>query len=151
MPDPGLEARRSASTRGRQRAVELADGFIFGGAARPSTIAPAIQSMRPRTTEAGKTDSSFNAVAYIAHGPIEHIKEVLAEYAACGLCLLVLLPEVRSLRQLDLLAEQVLPSPSTGPDAYPARREAHGRLPSLRALLGRSWSAAQAACHPQCG
>jgi alkanesulfonate monooxygenase SsuD/methylene tetrahydromethanopterin reductase-like flavin-dependent oxidoreductase (luciferase family) len=140
VQDPGPPIWIGATTeRGRQRAVELADGFIFGGAARPSTIAPAIQSMRPRTTEAGKTDFSFNAVAYIAvggqselaeavahhqryypvlpvpaeqaihHGPIEHIKQVVAEYAACGLDLLVLLPEVRSVRQLDLLSEQVLP------------------------------------------
>jgi alkanesulfonate monooxygenase SsuD/methylene tetrahydromethanopterin reductase-like flavin-dependent oxidoreductase (luciferase family) len=140
VQDPGPSIWIGATTeRGRQRAVELADGFIFGGAARPSTIAPAIKSMRPRTTEAGKTDFRFNAVAYIAiggerelaeavahleryypvlpapaeqaihHGPIDHIKEVVAEYAACGLDLLVLLPEVRSLRQLDLLSEQVLP------------------------------------------
>jgi alkanesulfonate monooxygenase SsuD/methylene tetrahydromethanopterin reductase-like flavin-dependent oxidoreductase (luciferase family) len=140
VQDPGPPIWIGATTeRGRQRAVELADGFIFGGAARPSTIAPAIQSMRPRVAERGKTDFGFNAVAYIAiggqaelaeavahhqryypvlpvpaeqaihHGPIEHIKEVVAEYAACGLDLLVLLPEVRSLRQLDLLSEQVLP------------------------------------------
>jgi alkanesulfonate monooxygenase SsuD/methylene tetrahydromethanopterin reductase-like flavin-dependent oxidoreductase (luciferase family) len=140
VQDPGPPIWIGATTEwGRQRAVELADGFIFGGAARPSTIAPAIKSMRPRTTEAGKTDFSFTAVAYIAiggerelaeavahleryypvlpapaeqaihHGPIDHIKEVVAEYAACGLDLLVLLPEVRSLRQLDLLSEQVLP------------------------------------------
>jgi hypothetical protein len=30
-------------------------------------------------------------------------------YAACGLDLLVLMPEVRSLRQLELLAEHILP------------------------------------------
>jgi alkanesulfonate monooxygenase SsuD/methylene tetrahydromethanopterin reductase-like flavin-dependent oxidoreductase (luciferase family) len=36
----------------RQRAVELADGFIFGGAARRSTIGPAIQSLRPRSPSA---------------------------------------------------------------------------------------------------
>jgi alkanesulfonate monooxygenase SsuD/methylene tetrahydromethanopterin reductase-like flavin-dependent oxidoreductase (luciferase family) len=125
--------------RARQRAVELADGFIFGGAARLSTIAPAIQNMRPQVAEHGKTRFSFNAVAYIAiggerefaeavahhqryypvlpvpaeqaihHGPIGKIKDVVAEYAACGLDLLVLLPEVRSLRQLELLSEHVLP------------------------------------------
>jgi alkanesulfonate monooxygenase SsuD/methylene tetrahydromethanopterin reductase-like flavin-dependent oxidoreductase (luciferase family) len=52
------------SERARQRAVELADGFIFGGAARPSTIGPAVASMRPQVAERGKTDFSFNAVAY---------------------------------------------------------------------------------------
>jgi alkanesulfonate monooxygenase SsuD/methylene tetrahydromethanopterin reductase-like flavin-dependent oxidoreductase (luciferase family) len=127
------------SERARQRAVELADGFIFGGAARPSTIGPAIASMRPQVSERGKTDFSFSAVAYIAiggqrefaeavahheryypvlpvpveqaihHGPINKIKDVVVEYAACGLDLLVLLPEVRSLRQLELLSEHVLP------------------------------------------
>jgi hypothetical protein len=45
----------------------------------------------------------------IHHGPIEQIKDVVAEYAACGLDLLVLMPEVRSLRQLELLSEHVLP------------------------------------------
>jgi alkanesulfonate monooxygenase SsuD/methylene tetrahydromethanopterin reductase-like flavin-dependent oxidoreductase (luciferase family) len=129
----------ATTERERQRAVELADGFIFGGAARPSTIGPAIQSMRPQVTERGKTNFSFNAVAYIAigaqrelaeavahheryypvlpvpaeqaihHGSINKIKEVVVEYAACGIDLLVLLPEVCSLRQLELLLEHVLP------------------------------------------
>ena len=138
--DPGPPIWIGAlSERGWQRAVELADGFIFGGAARPATIGPAIQSMRPQVSEQGKTDFSFNAVAYIAiggerefaeavahheryypvlpvpveqaihHGPIGKIKDVVAEYATCGLDLLVLMPEVRSLRQLELLSEHVLP------------------------------------------
>jgi alkanesulfonate monooxygenase SsuD/methylene tetrahydromethanopterin reductase-like flavin-dependent oxidoreductase (luciferase family) len=140
VQDPGPPIWVGALTeRARQRAVELADGFIFGGAARLSTIAPAIQNMRPQVAEHGKTRFSFNAVAYIAiggerefaeavahhqryypvlpvpaeqaihHGPIGKIKDVVAEYAACGLDLLVLLPEVRSLRQLELLSEHVLP------------------------------------------
>ena len=95
--------------------------------------------MRPQVSEQGKTDFSFNAVGYIAiggerefaeavahheryypvlpvpveqaihHGPINKIKDVVAEYATCGLDLLVLMPEVRSLRQLELLSEHVLP------------------------------------------
>jgi alkanesulfonate monooxygenase SsuD/methylene tetrahydromethanopterin reductase-like flavin-dependent oxidoreductase (luciferase family) len=140
VQDPGPPIWIGALTeRGRQRAVELADGFIFGGAARPSTIGPAVASMRPQVAERGKTGLSFNAVAYIAiggqhefaeavahheryypvlpvpveqaihHGPIEQIKDVVAEYAACDLDLLVLMPEVRSLRQLELLSEHVLP------------------------------------------
>jgi hypothetical protein len=106
--------------------------------------------------QGGKTDFSFNAVAYIAiggerefaeavahhkryypvlpvpveqaihHGPIGKIKDTVAEYAACGLDLLVLLPEVRSLQQLELLSGMFCPS--TGTDAYPAWREVHGRL-----------------------
>jgi alkanesulfonate monooxygenase SsuD/methylene tetrahydromethanopterin reductase-like flavin-dependent oxidoreductase (luciferase family) len=140
VQDPGPPIWIGAlSERARQRAVELADGFIFGGAARPSTIGPAVASMRPQVAERGKTDFSFNAVAYVAiggerefaeavahhqryypvlpvpveqaihHGPIGKIKDVVAEYAACGLDLLVLMPEVRSLRQLELLSEHVLP------------------------------------------
>ena len=140
VQDPGPPIWIGAlSERARQRAVELADGFIFGGAARPSTIGPAVASMRPQVSEWGKPGFSFNAVAYIAiggqrelaeavahhqryypvlpvpveqaihHGPIDKIKDVAAEYAACGLDLLVLLPEVRSLRQLELLSEHVLP------------------------------------------
>jgi alkanesulfonate monooxygenase SsuD/methylene tetrahydromethanopterin reductase-like flavin-dependent oxidoreductase (luciferase family) len=140
VQDPGPPIWIGAiSERARQRAVELADGFIFGGAARPATIGPAVASMRPQIAEQGKTDFSFNAVAYIAiggerefaeavahheryypvlpvpveqaihHGPIGKIKDVVAEYAACGLDLLVLMPEVRSLRQLELLSEHVLP------------------------------------------
>jgi alkanesulfonate monooxygenase SsuD/methylene tetrahydromethanopterin reductase-like flavin-dependent oxidoreductase (luciferase family) len=140
IQDPGPPIWIGAlSERGRQRAVELADGFIFGGAARPSTIGPAIQSLRPQVAERGKPDFSFNAIAFIAiggerefaeavahheryypvlpvpaeqaihHGPIGRIKDVVAEYAASGLDLLVLMPEVRSLRQLELLSDQVLP------------------------------------------
>jgi alkanesulfonate monooxygenase SsuD/methylene tetrahydromethanopterin reductase-like flavin-dependent oxidoreductase (luciferase family) len=140
VQDPGPPIWIGALTeRARQRAVELADGFIFGGAARLSMIGPAIASLRLQVAERGKTDFSFNAVAYIAiggkrefaeavahhqryypvlpvpaqqaihHGPIEQIKDVVAEYAACGLDLLVLMPEVRSLRQLELLSEHVLP------------------------------------------
>jgi alkanesulfonate monooxygenase SsuD/methylene tetrahydromethanopterin reductase-like flavin-dependent oxidoreductase (luciferase family) len=140
VQDPGPPIWIGAlSERARQRAVELADGFIFGGAARPSTIGPAVASMRPQAAERGKTDFSFNAVAYVAiggqrefaeavahheryypvlpvpveqaihHGPIDKIKDVVAEYAACGLDLLVLMPEVRSLRQLELLSQHVLP------------------------------------------
>ncbi|HWI00578.1 MAG TPA: hypothetical protein VNT27_09610 [Propionibacteriaceae bacterium] len=45
----------------------------------------------------------------IRHGPINKIKDVVAEYAATGLDLLVLMPEVRSLQQLELLSEHVLP------------------------------------------
>ena len=45
----------------------------------------------------------------IHHGPIGKIKDVVADYAASGLDLLMLMPEVRSLRQLELLSEQVLP------------------------------------------
>jgi alkanesulfonate monooxygenase SsuD/methylene tetrahydromethanopterin reductase-like flavin-dependent oxidoreductase (luciferase family) len=140
VQDPGPPIWIGAlSERARQRAVELADGFIFGGAARPSTIGPAVANMRPQVAEWGKPDFSFNAVAYVAiggerefaeavahheryypvlpvpaeqaihHGPIDKIKDIVAEYAACGLDLLVLLPEVRSLRQLELLSEHVLP------------------------------------------
>jgi alkanesulfonate monooxygenase SsuD/methylene tetrahydromethanopterin reductase-like flavin-dependent oxidoreductase (luciferase family) len=139
VQDPGPPIWLGALTeRARQRAVELADGFIFGGAARPSTIGPAIASLRPQVAERGKPDFSFNAVAYIAiggerelaeavahheryypvlpvpaeqaihHGPIDKIKDVVAEYAASGLDLLVLMPEVRSLRQLELISEHIL-------------------------------------------
>ena len=138
--DPGPPIWIGAlSERARQPAVELADGFIFGGAARLSTIGPAIQSLRPQVAERGKPDFSFNAIAYVAiggerefaeavahhqryypvlpvpaeqaihHGPIDKIKDTVAEYAACGLDLLVLMPEVRSLQQLELLSEHVLP------------------------------------------
>jgi alkanesulfonate monooxygenase SsuD/methylene tetrahydromethanopterin reductase-like flavin-dependent oxidoreductase (luciferase family) len=140
IQDPGPPIWLGAlSERGRQRAVELADGFIFGGAAHLSTIGPAIQGLRPQVAERGKPDFSFNAVAFIAiggerefaeavahheryypvlpvpaeqaihHGPIGKIKDVVAEYAASGLDLLVLMPEVRSLRQLALLSDHVLP------------------------------------------
>jgi alkanesulfonate monooxygenase SsuD/methylene tetrahydromethanopterin reductase-like flavin-dependent oxidoreductase (luciferase family) len=140
VQDPGPPIWLGAlSERGRQRAVELADGFIFGGVARLSTIGPAIASLRPQVAARGKPDFSFNAVAFIAiggerefaeavahheryypvlpvpaeqaihHGPIGKIKDVVAEYAATGLDLLVLMPEVRSLRQLELLSDHVLP------------------------------------------
>ena len=140
IQDPGPPIWIGAlSEQGRQRAVELADGFIFGGAAHLSTIGPAIQSLRPQVAERGKPTFSFNALAFIAiggerefaeavahheryypvlpvpveqaihHGPIGKIKDVVAGYAASGLDLLVLMPEVRSLRQLELLSDHVLP------------------------------------------
>jgi hypothetical protein len=140
LQDPGPPIWIGAlSERGRQRAVELADGFIFGGAARPSTIGPAIQSMRPQLSErASPTSASTRSPTSPSAGsvslprrspttsattwscrcrwsrrsttaPSSRSRTSFAEYAACGLDLLVLLPEVRSLRQLELLSEHVLP------------------------------------------
>ena len=43
-------------------------------------VAPAIQSMRPRIIEAGKTDFSFNAVAYIAIGGQAELAEAVAHH-----------------------------------------------------------------------
>src|SRR4030095_6569830 len=81
VQDPGPPIWLGALTeRARQRAVELADGFIFGGAARPSTIGPAIASMRPQVSERGKTDFSFNAVAYIAIGGQREFAEAVAHH-----------------------------------------------------------------------
>jgi alkanesulfonate monooxygenase SsuD/methylene tetrahydromethanopterin reductase-like flavin-dependent oxidoreductase (luciferase family) len=140
IQDPGPPIWIGArAERARQRAVELADGFLFGGAAHLATIGSTIQSMRQQVAERGKPDFSFNAVAFIAiggerefaeavahheryypvlpvpaeqaihHGPIGKIKDVVAEYAASGLDHLVLMPEVRSLQQLELLSDHVLP------------------------------------------
>jgi hypothetical protein len=126
-------ARRPGAGGWRPRPRQL------GQVRRPATIGPAIQSLRPQLAERGRPDFSFNAIAFIAiggehefaeavahheryypvlpvpaeqaihHGLIGKIKDVVAEYAASGLDLLVLMPEVRSLRQLELLSDHVLP------------------------------------------
>ena len=140
VQDPGPPIWIGAlSERARQRAVELADGFIFGAPPDHRRSDRPSKACAPRSPSEGDTDFSFNAVAYIAiggqrefseavahheryypvlpvpveqaihHGPIDKIRDVVADYAACGLDLLVLMPEVRSLRQLELLSEHVLP------------------------------------------
>ena len=141
LQEPGPPIWMGAMTeKGQRRAVELADGFVFGGVARPHGIAAVIGSMRAWAQEQGKSGFTFCAVAYVAiggereleeavghhrryyptlpmpaeeaihHGPVEHIAEVAATYAEAGLDELVLMPEVRDLEQLELLAEHVLPA-----------------------------------------
>lgn len=129
----------AGTEKGYRRAIELADGFIFTAAVKPPQIEPVIAQMREWVAEAGKPDFTFSAIAYVAiggegelaeavanhsryypqlpgpaeegihHGPIDAVAEVVDSYAALGLDLLVALPEVRDLRQLELLAEHVLP------------------------------------------
>jgi alkanesulfonate monooxygenase SsuD/methylene tetrahydromethanopterin reductase-like flavin-dependent oxidoreductase (luciferase family) len=87
VQDPGPPIWLGALTeRARQRAVELADGFIFGGAARLETIRPAIQRLRPQAAERGKPDFSFNAVAYIAIGGEREFAEAVATTSATTRC-----------------------------------------------------------------
>ena len=79
-PGPPIWILGALTERARQRAVELGDGFVFGGAARPPTIGPAIQSMRPQATERGKPAFSFNAVAYVAIGGEPEFAEAVAHH-----------------------------------------------------------------------
>jgi hypothetical protein len=101
--DPGQTASRlEASLRRRQRPRLL-------------RVRRTHATLRVRT--AGSDSRRYARIAgalllaeqAIHHGPINKIKDVVAEYAASGLDLLVLMPEVRSLRRLELLSEQVLP------------------------------------------
>ena len=141
VQEPGPPIWLGAMTeKGQRRAVELADGFVFGGIARPPAIAAAIEDMRGWAQERGRDGFSFAALAYVAiggerelaeavghhrryyptlplppeqaihHGPVEQIAEVAAAYAEAGLDELIVMPEVRDLRQLELLAEHVLPA-----------------------------------------
>jgi hypothetical protein len=71
----------------------------------------------------------------IHHGPINKIKDVVAEYAACGLDLLVLMPEVRSLRQLEVLSEHVLPEYRYRRVSGPQERP---RAPTISTRLARA-------------
>ncbi|HVL33702.1 MAG TPA: LLM class flavin-dependent oxidoreductase, partial [Actinomycetota bacterium] len=46
----------------------------------------------------------------IHHGPIEVIEQVVREYADAGLDLLYLMPVIPEVKQVDLIAEHVLPA-----------------------------------------
>lgn len=46
----------------------------------------------------------------IHHGPVEVIAEAVKEYEAAGLDFLILFPEINDIHQVELLAENVLPS-----------------------------------------
>jgi alkanesulfonate monooxygenase SsuD/methylene tetrahydromethanopterin reductase-like flavin-dependent oxidoreductase (luciferase family) len=63
---------------------------------------------RGYTTDAGSR-LAIPPERLITHGPPERIAEVVAAYAAAGLDFLVLAPVVPALRQVELLAEHVLP------------------------------------------
>jgi alkanesulfonate monooxygenase SsuD/methylene tetrahydromethanopterin reductase-like flavin-dependent oxidoreductase (luciferase family) len=125
-----------------ERAIRVADGFIFGtaGAAR---MAQAIPSLREAFAAVGKPNATIAGLAYVAvgddpakaleeaahhvhryygsqlwmpaeemihHGPPEKIAEEVAEYERAGIDVLILFPEIPDVRQVELLAEGVLPA-----------------------------------------
>lgn len=125
----------------QRRAAELGDGFIFGAAAEPDQIAPAVEKIRGWAREKGKASFQVNRIAYVAvggqkvldeavhqtkryypmgtakppeqlvhHGPPEAIAEWVARNAEIGFDLCILFPQVPDLRQVELLAEHVLPA-----------------------------------------
>ena len=123
----------------RLRAVELGDGLVFGGAARPDDISRAIQRLRPEAMARGKGHFTFTGGIYTAvggaseldeavrqltryypvlvrpaeemvvHGTIDAVADTVAAYARAGLDRLILLPALAEMSQVSALAEHVLP------------------------------------------
>lgn len=123
-----------------ERAVRVADGFIFGtaGSEMMGQYAPGI---RAALAENGKPNGTVAGLAYVAvgddpqaalaegahhvlryygqlwtepenlihHGPVSKLAEEVAAYAD-ALDVLILFPQIPDLRQVELLAEHVLPA-----------------------------------------
>lgn len=121
------------------RAIELGDGVVFGGAARPDELARKIPLLRETATAHGKDQFSFTGFMYVAiggsreldqavaqltryypvlvrpaedmvvHGGPEVIADAVATYREAGLDRLILAPALPELAQVSALAEHVLP------------------------------------------
>lgn len=123
-----------------ERAIRVADGFLFGtaGSQLMGQYAP---GLREAFAAAGKPDATIAGLAYVAvgddpraaldegahhvlryygqlwtepenlihHGPAEKIAEEVRAYAEGGIDVLILVPQIPSLEQVEKLAEVVLP------------------------------------------
>jgi alkanesulfonate monooxygenase SsuD/methylene tetrahydromethanopterin reductase-like flavin-dependent oxidoreductase (luciferase family) len=125
----------ATSDRGRQRALELGDGYIFGGDG-PDEVArtlPALRKKRKKAfTIAGLAyvaiaddpdkaldvgsrqilryyDEDVDTAGMLLHGPASVVAEAVKAYENAGLDLLFLLPSIPDLAQVERLAEDVLP------------------------------------------
>jgi hypothetical protein len=124
-----------------KRAIEVGDGFIFGGGVPPAAVAEQLPGIRARAAEQGKPGFKFYKIQYCAIGDPDQVLEqarhdllryyrnpnmpfekivvrgdagVLAEnarqFADAGLDLLIYLPAVLDLKQLEAIASGVLPA-----------------------------------------
>jgi len=69
---PGNEA-------GLRRAVELGDGYVFGSASEPETMAPVVRSLRAWAREAGKPSFTINRIAQVAVGGRQVLEEAVIQ------------------------------------------------------------------------
>lgn len=123
------------------RAIEIGDGYIFGGAGK-EMVAEMGPHIRQQAAARGKSDYTVAGLAYVAvgddpqvalkeaahqlvryygalwaepenivlHGPTEIVAEAAKEYEAAGLDILILVPLIPSLDQVERLGEDVLPT-----------------------------------------
>jgi alkanesulfonate monooxygenase SsuD/methylene tetrahydromethanopterin reductase-like flavin-dependent oxidoreductase (luciferase family) len=121
------------------RAVELGDGLVFGGAARPDDLARKIPPLREAAAARGKDNFTFTGFMYVSvggsreldeavaqltryypvlarpaedmvvHGEPDLIADAIATYQQAGLDRLILAPALPELAQVSTLAEHILP------------------------------------------
>ncbi|MGH7877168.1 MAG: LLM class flavin-dependent oxidoreductase [Candidatus Dormibacteraceae bacterium] len=124
-----------------KRAVEIGDGFIFGGGVSPTAVAEQLPVIKARALAAGKPEYRFYKIQYFAVGEPDQVlakaghdllryyrnpglpfdkmvvrgsTDVLVEnarqLAAAGLDLLLYLPTVLDIGQVEAMAKDVLPA-----------------------------------------
>ena len=125
-----------------ERAVELADGYFFGGDKFPPAIAADIERVRAQARKLDRERFVIGSMLYVAvgeesaardemwrqlgryyrenlagepqdwgvYGPVETIAEVVRGYADAGLDVLILAPQIDDLAQLEVIAENILPT-----------------------------------------
>jgi alkanesulfonate monooxygenase SsuD/methylene tetrahydromethanopterin reductase-like flavin-dependent oxidoreductase (luciferase family) len=123
-----------------QRAVEIGDGYFFGGGTSPQIVAEHLPRIRALAEERGKRDFRFYKIQYCAVGDPDQVLSEAAhdllryyrnpnmpfdrmvlrgdtsvlrdnarQLAEAGLDLLIYLPAVLDLKQVERIAEDVLP------------------------------------------
>ena len=128
--------------RGIARAVEMADGYIFG-AAGAERMVEAAPKLRAEAEQAGKKKFQLGGLAYVAigddpdaalaaaarsyrryygavpddqlaqrihAGPVDVVAQAIKEYEPAGLDVLWLFPEIPEVKQVEMIAEAILPA-----------------------------------------
>lgn len=123
-----------------ERAIKLGDGYVFGGYATADVLKPTIDMLRERAAEAKKRRFSLVAVRFCALGDADTLdtairlteryygegrtakeemfihggpEEVLASakaYEEAGIDLLILVPQVPDVKQVEIIGSEVLPA-----------------------------------------
>ena len=128
--------------RAIDRAVEMADAFVFG-AAGPQAMIEKAPAIRAAAEQAGKKKFQIGGLAYVAigddtataiaaaarsyrryygnvsdtdlpnrihAGPVEVVAAAVKEYEAAGLDVLWLFPEIPDVKQVEMIADGILPA-----------------------------------------
>jgi len=128
--------------RAIERAVEMADAFVFG-AAGPQAMIEKAPAIRAAAEQAGKKKFQIGGLAYVAigddtataiaaaarsyrryygnvsdtdlpnrihAGPVEVVAAAVKEYEAAGLDVLWLFPEIPDVKQVEMIADGILPA-----------------------------------------